>query len=122
MSKKSGINRLSIGLQTTNDVLLKQIGRIHTYSQFLETYNDARKIGFKNINVDLMFGLPNQTIRDVKNSLNKILELNPEHISTYSLIVEEGTIIEKYLNEGKFELPSEDLERRMYWYIKDTLE
>lgn len=120
--KNVGINRISIGLQETNNKLLKQIGRIHTYEEFLQTYNLARKIGFKNINVDLMLGLPNQSIVDIKNSLNKIMTLNPEHISVYSLILEEGTkLYSKYENK-EVELPDEELERNMYWYVKNTLE
>ena len=91
--KSVGINRLSIGLQETNNELLKEIGRIHTYEEFLNTYNMARNIGFKNINVDLMIGLPNQSIQDIKNSLIRVKRLNPEHISVYSLILEEGTIL-----------------------------
>ena len=120
--KKAGINRLSIGLQETNNNLLKLIGRIHTYEQFLETYNLARKIGFKNINVDLMIGLPNQSIANIKESLNKVIELNPEHISVYSLILEEGTKLYKKYEENQIELPDEELERNMYWYVKNTLE
>ena len=120
--KNSGINRLSIGLQETNNELLKSLGRIHTYEEFLETYNLARKIGFKNINVDLMIGLPNQSIQEIKESLNKVIALSPEHISVYSLILEESTkIYEKYKN-NEIELPDEDLERNMYWYVKNTLE
>ena len=120
--KNIGINRLSIGLQSTNDKLLKQIGRIHNYEEFLNTYNLAKKIGFNNINVDLMIALPNQTIKDIKESLEKIVSLDPNHISVYSLIVEEETLIAKQLEEGKIELPSDDEERRMYWYVKDFLE
>lgn len=120
--KEAGINRISIGLQSTNDKLLKEIGRIHTYEEFLEAYQWANKIGFNNINVDLMLGLPGQTIQDLKESLEKIIELNPNHISVYSLIVEEGTVILKLLEEGKISLPDEEEERRMYWYVKDTLE
>lgn len=120
--KNAGINRLSIGLQETHNTLLKEIGRIHTYEQFLDTYNMARKIGFKNINVDLMIGLPNQNIQDIKESLEKIITLNPEHISVYSLILEEGTKLYKKYEEGKIQLPDEELERNMYWYVKNTLE
>ena len=120
--KLAGINRLSIGLQETNNELLKDIGRIHTYEEFLETYNLARQVGFNNINVDLMIGLPNQSISDIKNSLNKIINLNPEHISVYSLILEEGTKLYKKYEENKIELPDEELERNMYWYVKNTLE
>lgn len=120
--KKAGINRLSIGLQETNNDLLKSIGRIHTYDQFLETYQMARRLGFNNINVDLMIGLPNQSIENIKQSLNKIIELNPEHISVYSLILEEGTRLYKKYQEKEIELPDEELERNMYWYVKSTLE
>ena len=120
--KNAGINRLSIGLQSTNDRLLKQIGRIHNYKQFLETYNLAREIGFNNINVDLMIGLPNQSIEDIKQSLEEICKLNPEHISVYSLIVEENTPIQKLIANGELELPDEEKERQMYWYAKDFLE
>ena len=120
--KNAGVNRLSIGLQSTSNRLLKQIGRIHTYGDFLDTYNLAKEVGFNNINVDLMIALPNQTIQDIKESLEKIVYLNPNHISVYSLIVEEGTLISKWLDEGKIELPSDEEERRMYWYVKNFLE
>ena len=120
--KEAGINRLSIGLQSAQDELLKQIGRIHNYEQFLETYKMARKVGFKNINVDLMLGLPNQRIKDLKESLESIIELQPEHISVYSLIVEDGTPIANKIEAGDLELPEEDMERNMYWYVKNTLE
>lgn len=120
--KEVGINRISIGLQTTNDTLLKQIGRIHTYQEFLNTYNLAKEIGFGNINVDLMLGLPNQTIENLKDSLNEVIKLNTNHISVYSLIIEEGTPIAKLLDDGKLELPDEEQERRMYWYVKNFLE
>ena len=120
--KCAGINRISIGLQETNNDLLKQIGRIHTYEEFLETYNLARNVGFNNINVDLMIGLPNQSILNIKESIYKIIDLNPEHVSVYSLILEEGTgLYEKYQNSSS-ELPDEELERNMYWYVKNTLE
>ena len=120
--KKIGINRLSIGLQETHNELLKSIGRIHTYEEFINTYNLARKIGFNNINVDLMIALPNQTIQDIKENLENITKLNPEHISVYSLILEEGTPFYNKYNENKIKLPDEELERNMYWYVKNTLE
>ena len=118
----SGINRISIGLQTTNSQLLKLVNRIHSYSDFLEVYNLAREIGFKNINVDLMIGLPVQTLEDVKKDLERVTNLDVEHISVYSLIVEEGTMLEERINSGELYLPSEDIERKMYWKVKDTLE
>ena len=120
--KNIGINRLSIGLQATQDNLLKSIGRIHTYNHFLQTYNLARKVGFTNINVDLMLGLPGQTINDLKESVEKIIELKPEHISIYSLIREEGTKLYQMVQEGKYILPEEDDERKMYWLVKTMLE
>lgn len=120
--KKSGINRLSIGLQSTKNDILKKIGRIHTYQEFLEIYKLARKTGFKNINIDLMIGIPGQKIGDLKNTLQDIIKLEPEHISVYSLIIEENTPIEKMLENGEIKLPDEDLERNMYWYVKNTLE
>ena len=118
----SGINRISIGLQCVQDRLLKIIGRIHNFEQFLETFKMAREVGFKNINVDLMIGLPEQNIEDIKQSIEKILELNPEHISVYSLIVEEGTKISKKIEAGFYQLPDEELERMEYSYVKNKLE
>ena len=89
--RKSGFNRISIGLQSTHDRLLKLIGRIHTYNEFLETYKSAREVGFENINVDLMLALPTQTMEELVDSVNKMINLKPEHISIYSLILEENT-------------------------------
>ncbi len=123
--KKAGIKRISIGLQSTQDRLLKQIGRIHTYQEFLQTYKIAREVGFNNINVDLMIGLPNQNIQDIKETLQTIHELKPcvpEHISVYSLIVEEETPLYKMIQSKQLELPDEEQERRMYWYVKNFLE
>lgn len=118
---KAGINRLSIGLQSTHEHLLKEIGRIHTYLDFLDTYRFAREAGFENINVDLMIGLPNQTLAEVQDSIEEIVSMEPEHISVYSLILEESTPLFKKVEEG-LELPDEELERKMYWTVKQTLE
>ena len=120
--QKAGINRLSIGLQTANDALLKAIGRIHTYQEFVETYKIAREVGFQNINVDLMIGLPNQKVEDIKDSLEKVVAFNPEHISVYSLILEPGTAMEQFIKEKTMQLPSEEEERMQYAYVKNTLE
>ncbi len=120
--KKGGINRISIGLQSINNNLLKQIGRIHNYEQFLQCYLQVRKIGFKNVNIDIMIGLPSQTMQDIKKILVEIQKLQPEHVSIYSLIIEEGTKLEKLIKEKKLELPKETLERQMYWNVKNTLE
>ena len=120
--KTVGINRISLGLQATQDRLLKQIGRIHNYKDFLEAYELLKRVGFNNINVDLMIGLPNQSIKNLKESLEKIIKLNPNHISVYSLIIEDGTPIGKLLDEEKIKLPDEEIERQMYWYVKNKLE
>ncbi len=117
-----GINRISIGLQSSNENLLKQLGRIHTYEEFEEAYRLARKVGFKNINVDLMLGLPNQTMESLNETLNKIIKHNPEHISVYSLIVEEDTPLYNDIEKQILTLPEDELERKMYWNVKEKLE
>ena len=95
--RRAGINRLSIGLQSTNNTELKTLGRIHTYEQFLKTYELARNEGFTNINVDLMSGLPRQSAESFADTLQRVIRLKPEHISAYSLIIEKGTpFYEKY--------------------------
>lgn len=118
----SGINRISIGLQSTDNELLKRIGRIHKYEDFLQTYNMAREVGFKNINVDLMIALPGQTIAKLEKGLKQVIDLQPEHISLYSLIIEDGTKIEKMLKNNEITLPDENIERKMYWETKKVLE
>ena len=122
--KKAGINRISIGLQSSNDKILKTIGRIHNFEDFLKAYNLVVEEGFENINVDLMLGLPLQTIEDIKQSINEVLnlKLKPKHISIYSLIVEENTQLDKMLDEGKITLPNDEYERKEYAYTKNTLE
>ena len=119
--KRIGINRLSIGLQSTSDRLLKLIGRIHTYEEFREIYDLARKTGFNNINVDLMLALPTQTMDELNESVEKVIDLKPEHISVYSLILEEGTPLEKKISSGELSLIDEELERKMYWGVKNKL-
>lgn len=120
--KNVEINRISIGLQSTEDKLLKQIGRIHNYEQFIDTYKLIKEVGIQNTNIDLMIGLPNQTIEILKESIEKVIELEPNHISVYSLIVEEGTKISKQIDNGEMKLPKEETEREMYWYTKNALE
>ena len=117
-----GINRLSIGLQSTDDNLLKKIGRIHKFEDFLKVYKTAREVGFKNINIDLMLALPNQSLDILEESVKKVIELNPEHISIYSLILEEGTKLYDMVNKGQVKIPKEKLERKMYWKVKQLLE
>lgn len=119
--KSLGINRLSMGLQVTQDHHLKYIGRIHTYEQFEKNYKDAIEVGINNINVDLMYSLPNQSFDEWKETLNKIINLNPSHISAYSLILEEGTkFYDMYLNK-EFELNDEEVDINIYNYTIDTL-
>ncbi|NFF81984.1 oxygen-independent coproporphyrinogen III oxidase [Clostridium botulinum] len=119
--KKYNVNRISMGLQSTKSSLLKEIGRIHTFEEFENNYLLARKVGFKNINIDLMFGLPNQSVEDWRKTLEKIIEFNPEHISAYSLIIEEGTCFYNLYNQDKLNLPSEEKERDMYLLTKKIL-
>lgn len=119
--KKYGVNRLSMGLQAVQNSLLKDIGRIHSYEVFKENFMLARECGFDNINVDLMFGLPRQKVSEWKESLEMILTLNPEHISAYSLIIEDGTRFSKLYEQNKLKLPNEDEERQMYHLAKDIL-
>lgn len=120
--KEMGVNRLSIGLQAFQNTLLKKIGRIHRIEDFIKSYNLAREVGFNNINVDIMFGLPDQTLEMWVETLNEIIKLNPEHISAYSLIIEEGTPFYSMDLEEKLKLPSEDTEREMYRKTKEILE
>lgn len=116
-----GINRLSLGLQSTIAQELETIGRIHNYEQFLANYYLAREAGFDNINIDIMSALPGQTLISYGKTLERILKLQPEHISSYSLILEEGT---DFWENAEIEraLPSEQTERIMYHYTKKCLQ
>ena len=112
--KRLGINRLSIGLQSANNEELKTLGRIHTWEDFLQTWNMVREVGFTNVNIDLMSALPGQTLESYEETLRKVLALKPEHISAYSLILEEGTPFYEWFGEdGKCqkELPDEVTDR-----------
>ena len=122
--KEAGINRLSMGLQSTHNEELKLLGRIHTYEQFVENYMLAREVGFNNINVDLMSALPKQTKESYITTLERITELEPTHISAYSLIIEEDTLFyERYGEDkpGESLLPSEDEDREFYRLTKELL-
>ena len=112
MLKQSGVNRISFGLQSANDDELSILGRIHTYSDFEKSYNLAVECGFDNINVDLMFALPNQTLEKWSNTLKKVIGLSPQHISCYSLIIEENTPF----YDMDFTLPTEEVDREIYDY------
>ena len=115
--KDMGINRISIGMQSANDNELKYLGRIHTFSDFLKSYELVCDAGFSNINVDTMFGIPSQTLESFEKTLNEVKKINPAHISSYSLIIEEGT---PFYNM-ELNLPSEDEERKMYEMLSDLL-
>ncbi|MFL8798426.1 MULTISPECIES: radical SAM family heme chaperone HemW [unclassified Clostridioides] len=119
--KDIGINRLSIGLQAVQEQHLNFIGRIHTYEEFEKNYKDALSVGFKNINIDLMYSLPNQTLCDWKETLQKVSDLNPTHISAYSLILEEGTELYNMYENNKFELIDENMDIEMYEYTINYL-
>ena len=119
--KKCGINRLSIGLQSTKNRELQILGRIHFFEEFLETYHMARAEGFENINVDLMSAIPGQSLTDWEENLKTVAELAPEHISAYSLIVEEGTPFARMAERGELQLPEEDTERAMYEETREIL-
>lgn len=128
--RDAGVNRVSLGLQSAEDEELRALGRIHTWDEFVQTYELCRKYGIRNINVDLMSALPGQTFLSYQNTLKKVAELSPEHISAYSLMIEEGTpFYAMYGEEGnggtdikKRPLPDEDTEREMYAYTKTFLE
>ena len=116
--KAAGVNRLSIGLQSAQNEELKMLGRIHTFEEFLETWKLIEQAGFKNRNIDLMSALPGQTIESYEDTLSKVLALEPEHISAYSLILEEGTVFYDWYEKGKLDrgawkLPSEEEEYAM---------
>ncbi len=119
--KKIGINRISLGVQSTDNNILKSIGRSHTKEDFYNSYDLIRNMGFENINVDIMFGLPKQKVKDVLKTLEKIVQMNIEHISFYSLIIEKGTKFNSWLEKGKLTLPDEVIEREMYHIGKKYL-
>ena len=135
--KKAGINRVSIGLQSTDDKLLEVLGRLHSASDFLDTYMRLREAGFDNINIDLMQAIPGQNLASWQRTLAAAVSLKPEHISAYSLIIEDGTPFAAWyrpsgkdgpggtvtLPDGRiYALPGEDEERRIYSYTKEVLE
>ncbi|MCF6465605.1 radical SAM family heme chaperone HemW [Clostridium sp. Cult2] len=114
--KEYGIDRISIGVQSLNDNLLKSIGRGHTSMDFYRSFELMRNLNFKNVNVDLIYGLPNQTLKDCERTLEEIVNLDVEHISYYSLILEDNTLMNKWYKEGRIKLPDEEIEREMYHY------
>ena len=118
--KLIGINRISLGMQSTSNSELTKLGRVHSYEEFLENYYRLRECGFNNINIDVMSAIPNQSIGSYLETLEKVVKLNPEHISSYSLIIEEGTYF--YKNKDKLNLVCEEDEREMYHLTKKVLQ
>lgn len=119
--KAMDINRISFGVQAWQNNILKSLGRAHTINDFVKNIGQARDIGFKNINADIMFALPNQTLYDWEETLEKIIKLNPTHISAYSLIIEDGTPFGKMYDEGNLKPCNEVLDRKMYYMAKEML-
>ena len=119
--RQLGFNRISFGLQSCNDDELKRIGRVHNYQAFLEAYQNARKVGFTNINIDVMSALPGQSLESYIDTLKRIIRLRPEHISSYSLILEEGTPMYNKAQSGELTFPDEELDREMYHKTKEIL-
>ncbi|MBR1585003.1 MAG: radical SAM family heme chaperone HemW [Clostridia bacterium] len=119
--KAGGINRLSFGAQASQERLLRLLGRIHTWAQVEASVELAREAGFSNINLDLMLGLPTQTLADVRQTLRSALALSPTHLSCYGLIVEEDTPMKARIDQGLWELPEEEAERAMYEACRETL-
>lgn len=118
--KAAGINRISIGLQSADDDMLRRLGRLHNYDQFVASFKAARRAGFQNINVDIMSGLPGQTIHTYVDTISRVLDFSPEHISAYSLQIEEGT---PFANDPQIleDIPPEMIDRRMYEITKKLL-
>ncbi|MBN2579234.1 MAG: radical SAM family heme chaperone HemW [Pirellulales bacterium] len=119
--RKAGVNRLSLGAQARQERLLRLLGRIHDWEQVVDSVEIARRAGFENINLDLMFGLPTQTAADLRETVEAAMELRPTHVSCYGLIVEEGTPMHRDITAGKLALPEEEVEREMYETARQTL-
>ena len=117
--RAEGFNRVSLGIQNDNDEMLKKLGRPHTYAQAVTAYHRIRKAGFRNVSIDLMYGLPGQTIQDWAETLDNVLRLNPEHVSCYALKIEEGTPFHEY--REMLNLPDDDTQADMYLTAVETL-
>lgn len=121
--REAGINRLSIGVQSADEGLLRTLGRIHSWQEFLDCYRWAREAGFRNINCDLMFAIPGQSEAQWRHTLDTVLSLDPtpEHISFYSLQLEEGTEFDRLFQEGRLQITEDEVDRRMYWSAAEQL-
>lgn len=120
--KEIGINRLSIGIQSLNDEILKKIGRLHNSEEALGAIDRARKAGFENINADVMFNIPGQSVKDIKDTISKIIEKGVKHISFYSLKLEDGTPMYSMEKNKKIVMPDEEIEREMYYAGREIME
>ena len=118
---KQGVNRLSIGVQSLDNGLLNLLGRRHQASEAIEAFQAARQAGFDNVNLDLMYGLPNQSLEQWQQTLTSLIDLAPEHISLYALTIEEGTPMRKWASEGSIPEPDSDLAADMYQYARESL-
>lgn len=116
-----GVNRLSIGVQSLDNDLLNLLGRRHQASEAVEAFQSARQAGFDNVNLDLMYGLPNQSMEQWQKTLSSLIELTPEHISLYALTIEEGTPMHRWATEGKIPEPDSDLAADMYQHAREVL-
>lgn len=116
-----GVNRISLGLQSAQEQELQMLGRIHTYQDFVESYRLLQEHGFTNINIDLMADIPGQTMDSYADTLDRVLQLQPKHISAYSLLIEEGTPFYEMDQQGKLQIPSEEIDRQMYAFTKERL-
>lgn len=119
--KQIGVNRVSLGVQSAQEKELQALGRIHTYEEFVESYRLLRQQGFDNINVDLMTDIPGQTLASYTDTLDQILALQPEHISSYSLMIEEGTPFYEMYQAGRLQIPSEETDRLLYEWTRERL-
>ena len=119
---KMGVNRLSIGVQSLDDSLLTMLGRRHTADEAVEAYDLARQAGFQRVNLDFMYGLPNQTVEQWEDTMTRVLELAPPHLSLYGLTLEKGTPLERWVKEGALPQPDPDIAADMYSIARESLE
>jgi oxygen-independent coproporphyrinogen III oxidase len=119
--KELGINRISLGVQTFNDTHLEMLGRLHDSAEAKASFKEIKLAGFENISIDLIYGLPDQTIEEWRSDLAQTIGLGPTHISAYNLIIEPGTLFGKLYSQGKLELPSEDIQSEMYEALNNDL-
>jgi putative oxygen-independent coproporphyrinogen III oxidase len=120
--KDAGVNRISLGVQTFNEELLKKIGRVHRARDVFQSVEEAKRVGFENISIDLIFSLPTQTISDLKETLKEAFTLDISHYSAYSLIIEPKTVFYNLLQKGKLPTPGEDIEAAMYILVMEEME